>query len=266
MNTSRSRAPHKRSQSDVRMKSNSNSLSWQNTSRSRAPHRRSQSDVRMNSTNNTSSTTIHTVLETAPKRESISAPRETYDPDFNLSTSASLCTTLVPELTVTLSTMNLDSEDKQCSTDLHRSQRDLHPLLLETDQFVQGNHVATELPHTTRHNNVVADDEISDKTDTFAPFYTEESEKDHTNFIDQITFEGDENLQRRCKALCHKYRHIFTDTLNPEPAAIPPFDLSEQMASVVLHGLTHMICEMYLDDGIIYGKGNDQFLERIQTV
>jgi hypothetical protein len=90
---------------------------------------------------------------------------------------------------------------------------------------VQGNHVATELPHITRHNNVVADDEISDKTDTFSPFHTEESEKDLTNFIDQITFEGDEDLQNRCKALCYKYKHIFNDTLNPKPAAIPPFDL-----------------------------------------
>ena len=122
--------------------------------------------------------------------------------------------------------MNLDSEDKHCSTDRHRSQRDLHPLLLRTDQFVQGNNVATELSQTTRHNNVVADDEISDKTDTFAPFCTEESEKVRTNFIDQITFEGDENLQRRAKALCYKYKHIFSDTLNPQPAAIPPFDLS----------------------------------------
>jgi hypothetical protein len=339
-------------------------------------------------------------------------PSQKTDSNFNLSTSACLCTTLVPELTVTLPTMNLDSGDKHCSTDLHRSQRDLHPLLLRTDQFVQGNHVATELPHPIRHNNVVADDEISDKTDTFAPFHTEKSDKDQANFIDQITFEGDEDLQRRCKTLCYKYQHIFTDTLRPKPAAIKPFDLTvdegmwntpsnrapvrvqspvkeaalltlvksmlalgvivksvsayysqiimvkkptgawrfcidyrklnectpsvawpipntkgiytrignsgadtfgvvdltsgyhqapvasnarrftaficfagifeftrlpfglkaapsyfqEQMASVVLLGLIYMICEMYLDDCIIYGKGNDQFLERLEEV
>ena len=40
-----------------------------------------------------------------------------------------------------------------------------------------------------------------------------------------FTLEGDENLQRRCKALCYKYEHIFNHTLNPKPAEIPPFDL-----------------------------------------
>ena len=339
-------------------------------------------------------------------------PSHQIDPNINLSMSACLCTTLVPELMVTLPPMNLDSEVKHCSTDLNRSQRDLHPLLLGTDQFVQRNHVATELPQTIRHNNEVADDEINDKTDTFAPFHADDSEKDHTNFIDQITFEGDEDLQRRCRALCYKFRHIFNDTLNPEPADIPPFDLlvdetkwrtpsnrgpvrvqspvkeaalltlvksmlalgviiksfaayysqiimvkkptgawrfcidyrklnectpkvawplpntkgiytrignsgadtfgvvdltsgyhqapvsqnagkytaficfagifeftrlpfglkaapsyfQEQMASVVLLGLIYMICEMYLDDCIIYGKGNDQFLDRMEQV
>jgi hypothetical protein len=39
-----------------------------------------------------------------------------------------------------------------------------------------------------------------------------------------------------------------------------------QMASVVLSGLIYMICEMYLDDCIVYGKGNVQFLERLELV
>jgi hypothetical protein len=134
------------------------------------------------------------------------------DHNINLPMNACSCTTSVPERMVTLPPMNLDSEGEHYSTDLNRSQRDLHPLLLGTDQFVQDNHVATLLPHLIHHNNVIADDEISDKTDTFAPFHTTELDKDNANFIDQIIFEGDEDLQRRCKALCYKYKHIFIDS------------------------------------------------------
>ena len=148
------------------------------------------------------------------------------DHNINLPMNACSCKPLAPERMVTLPPMNLDSEGEHYSTDLNRSQRDLHPLLLGADRFVQENHVATVLPHSIHHNNVIADDEISDKTDTFAPFHTNESDKDNTSFIDQITFEGDDNLQRRCKALCNKYKHIFKDSLNLKPASIPPFDLS----------------------------------------
>ena len=119
--------------------------------------------------------------------------------------------------------MNLDLGNEHHSYDLNHGQRDLHPLLLDTDRGLQENHVATLLPHTLHHNNVIADDEISDKTDTFAPF---QSVKEATDFIDQITFEGDDDLQQRCKALCRKCKHLFKDSLNPEPADIPPFDLS----------------------------------------
>ena len=38
------------------------------------------------------------------------------------------------------------------------------------------------------------------------------------------------------------------------------------MASVVLAGLIYMVCEMYLDDCIVYAKGNEQFLERLESV
>ena len=38
------------------------------------------------------------------------------------------------------------------------------------------------------------------------------------------------------------------------------------MASIVLIGLMYFICEMYLDDCIVHGKGPKQFLERLRTV
>jgi hypothetical protein len=38
------------------------------------------------------------------------------------------------------------------------------------------------------------------------------------------------------------------------------------MASVVLIGLIYFICEMYIDDCILYAKGNAQFLERLEIL
>ena len=38
------------------------------------------------------------------------------------------------------------------------------------------------------------------------------------------------------------------------------------MSSVVLIGLLYFICEMYLDDCIAHGKGEAQFLERLELV
>ena len=40
----------------------------------------------------------------------------------------------------------------------------------------------------------------------------------------------------------------------------------EMMATVVLTGLIYISCEMYLDDCIVYGRGNDEFLERLELV
>jgi RNase H-like domain found in reverse transcriptase/Reverse transcriptase (RNA-dependent DNA polymerase)/Integrase core domain/Integrase zinc binding domain/Chromo (CHRromatin Organisation MOdifier) domain len=257
-----------------------------------------------------------------------------------------------------------------------------------------------------QHTAVIVDDEIDDaKTDTFSPFLSPTESSPPVDFIDLITFQGDEELQRKCRALCYKYKHIFSDTLNKEPADIPPFDLKvddakwrtysnrgpvrvqtpakdaeavkhiqhllklgiivastasfysqiiiaskpddyrrlndctdnaswpipniksllarigtmrsdtfgvmdltsgyhqapltpaamlytaficyagiyhftrlpfgpkrapsyfqEQMASVVLAGLIYYICEMYVDDCIVHGKGNDQFLERLELI
>jgi hypothetical protein len=45
-----------------------------------------------------------------------------------------------------------------------------------------------------------------------------------------------------------------------------PSYFQEMMASVVLIGLIYIICEMYLDDCIVHGKGNTQFVERVEQL
>jgi hypothetical protein len=45
-----------------------------------------------------------------------------------------------------------------------------------------------------------------------------------------------------------------------------PSYFQEMMASVVLIGLMYFICEMYIDDCILYAKGNAQFLERLEIL
>ena len=47
--------------------------------------------------------------------------------------------------------------------------------------------------------------------------------------------------------------------------ALRPF-LQEMMATVVLAGLLYVTCETYLDDCIVFGKGPDQFLQRLRAV
>jgi transposase InsO family protein len=45
-----------------------------------------------------------------------------------------------------------------------------------------------------------------------------------------------------------------------------PSYFQQMMSSVVLVGLLYFICEMYLDDCIVHGNGEDQFLERLEQV
>ena len=45
-----------------------------------------------------------------------------------------------------------------------------------------------------------------------------------------------------------------------------PSYFQQMMSSVVLIGLLYFICEMYLDDCIVHGKGEAQFLERLELV
>ena len=45
-----------------------------------------------------------------------------------------------------------------------------------------------------------------------------------------------------------------------------PSYFQEMMASIVLLGLIYHICEVYLDDIIVYSKGFEEFCERLETV
>jgi hypothetical protein len=45
-----------------------------------------------------------------------------------------------------------------------------------------------------------------------------------------------------------------------------PSFFQEHMATTVLFGLLYIICEMYIDDCIVYANGNAQFLERLELI
>ena len=67
-------------------------------------------------------------------------------------------------------------------------------------------------------------EEIDDgKIDTFAPFLAEKPSQDDLprgpeDFLNEITFEGDENFQRKLRELCSEYSDIFSDQLAEKPA------------------------------------------------
>ena len=64
--------------------------------------------------------------------------------------------------------------------------------------------------------------------------------------------------------LCFAGLYQFT-RLPFGPKRAPSY-FQQQMASVVLIGLVYTICEIYLDDVIIYGKGPDEFVTRTRRV
>ena len=75
-------------------------------------------------------------------------------------------------------------------------------------------------------------DEIDDgKIDTFAPFLAEKSSQDDLpkgpeDFLNEITFEGDESFQRKLREPCSKYSDIFSDQLAQKPASLKPFEIN----------------------------------------
>jgi hypothetical protein len=62
------------------------------------------------------------------------------------------------------------------------------------------------------------------------------------------------------------YAGIYHFTRLPFGPKRAPSYFQEQMASFVLIGLIYHICEMYVDDCIVHGKGNAEFLERLEQV
>ena len=94
------------------------------------------------------------------------------------------------------------------SNDLHRYGLDLHRTTSPTASREVGAllDAAAEAPSGI----VLSVDEIdSDKTDTFGPFCSAQPPEETTTlsheFLSQITFEGSEDLQRRCRLLCIEF-------------------------------------------------------------
>ena len=114
----------------------------------------------------------------------------------------------------------------RCEGDLHRPGLDPH----RTTSHMPSREVgalldtAAEVPSGI----ILSVDEIDDdRTDTFRPFVSDKTQAGATPeaFLSQITFEGDEDLQRDCRALCLKYADIFSDTIAPLPAQLTPFEI-----------------------------------------
>ena len=59
---------------------------------------------------------------------------------------------------------------------------------------------------------------------------------------------------------------VFQFTRLPFGPKRAPSYFQEQMATIVLGGLMYIICEMYLDDCIVYGTGTDEFCENLEKV
>ena len=59
---------------------------------------------------------------------------------------------------------------------------------------------------------------------------------------------------------------IYQFTRLPFGPKRAPSYFQEKMASVVLFGLMYLICELYLDDCIVFAKGDEQFVQRLRKV
>ena len=67
--------------------------------------------------------------------------------------------------------------------------------------------------------------------DTFAPFLAEKPSQDDLpkgpeDFLNEITFEGDESFQKKLRELCSEYLDIFSDQLAEKPASLKPFEIN----------------------------------------
>ena len=89
----------------------------------------------------------------------------------------------------------------------------------------------------TYSREAIAPDEIDDETvDTFAPFLPDPTPAEKKPyFLDEITIEGDEELQLAIRSLCTEFRHIFSDTLGEHPADIPPFKIEVKKSEWETH-------------------------------
>ena len=62
------------------------------------------------------------------------------------------------------------------------------------------------------------------------------------------------------------YCGVYQFTRLPFGPRRAPSYFQEMMATIVLNGLIYICCEMYLDDCIVFARGQDEFLERLERV
>ena len=75
-------------------------------------------------------------------------------------------------------------------------------------------------------------------------------------------------LSMACRAFTAfiTFAGVYQFTRLPFGPKRAPSYFQEQMATVVLAGMIYIICEMYLDDCIVYGTGTDEFCERLEKL
>jgi hypothetical protein len=100
-------------------------------------------------------------------------------------------------------------------TDLKKASTQTHELVAA---FVEGIYKPDD--------TLVDDDEIDDiATDVFQPWIQGHVDADSVDILEQITIEGDAELQSKLWDLVREFRDVFANVLPPEPAIIPPFHL-----------------------------------------
>jgi hypothetical protein len=62
------------------------------------------------------------------------------------------------------------------------------------------------------------------------------------------------------------YSGVYQFTRLPFGPRRAPSYFQEMMATIVLNGLLYTKCEMYLDDCIVFARGHEEFLERLERV
>ena len=64
----------------------------------------------------------------------------------------------------------------------------------------------------------------------------------------------------------YMFHGVFQFTRLPFGPCRAPSYFQEQMVTMVLYGLIYHCCEMYLDDCIVYGRGEAEFLKNLRSV
>ena len=87
--------------------------------------------------------------------------------------------------------------------------------------------IATILSKDKLLDYVPDDDDIDWKEDPYmsATLETLDQPSDPSSLIEKIKIEGSPSLQKKIKSLCREFTDIFSETVRPEPADVPPMDI-----------------------------------------